>query len=169
MKNKDKNLIKKLHNHFDEMEFCVFTDDEYEILFVHHGLACIMIDADFSLSFEVHCDPMTAAIITQEAVYFAAKHDKVVNIFEPYADVMDEEGEIQKTLFGDEAIHYYQTGELPQEEFPEKEEDAPKKVDRILDQIHLKGMKSLSKEQKEFLVNYSKNSKNEDHGKNSKK
>lgn len=160
---KNKNLIKKLYRHFDEMEFCVFTDDEFYFLWVHHGLSIIFIEKNcFNISFEVNCEATPAAIITQEIIQFASKHKMKLNIYETYADVTNEEGVIQETLFGEEAIHYHETGELPiKKEIPSKENqedkvDVEKKVDNILDQISFKGMKSLNKKQKQFLENYSK-------------
>lgn len=160
---KKKTIIKRLYDHFDDMGFCVSTDDEFYFLWVHHGLSIIFIeDNQFNISFEVNCQPTPAGIIIQELMQFGTKHKMQVNIYETYADVVDEEGIIQDTLFGEDAIHYHETGELPiKEEIPSpknKEDvvDVEKKVDTILDQINDRGMKSLNKKQKQFLYNYSK-------------
>lgn len=64
-------------------------------------------------------------------------------------------------LFGEEAIEYRNSGRIPlhipdEKVKKEKIREKEKEVDKILDQISVKGMKSLNKKQKEFLVNYSK-------------
>ena len=157
---KKKKLLKKLYAYFDKLGVCVYTDDEFNFLWIHHGLSVVYIDKNrFHLSFEVNCNPMASANITQDVIAFATKNKMKVFIFEPYADVVNEEGIIQKTLFGDDAIKYYETGEVPiiEEVSPDKKDnDQQKKVDDILDQINTKGMKSLKKNQKEFLENFSK-------------
>ena len=163
----NKSIIKKLYEYFDDREFCVSTDEKFEILWIHHGLSIVLIEKNaFNLSFEVNCDPMTAGIITQGLIEFSLKYKMDVNIFEPYAEVTDEEGIIQEMLFGDEALAYHLTGEIPIKEEEMSKEIKSKegqeimgvqqKVDTILDQINAKGMKSLNKDQKDFLVNYSK-------------
>ena len=162
----NKNLIKELYEHFNDLDFCAFTDDEFELLWIHHGLAMVLIEEDnFNLSFEVNCEPTVAAIIAQELIYFAADCDMSVDIYETFADVANEKGEIYSVLFGEEAIEYHQTGELPIKEqvnneteksSEENKVDVQKQIDIILDQINTKGMKSLSKGQKQFLVNFSK-------------
>lgn len=163
---KNTTLIKKLYKHFDEMEFCVYTDDEFEILYIHHGLSYVIIEEDIiNISFEINCEPIVAAVITRELMYFASKYDMYANIFDTYADIVNEDGEVQNVLFGEEALEYDRTGELPIREIIgiEKENsvednkaNTQKQVDIILDQINTNGMKSLSKEQKQFLVNFSK-------------
>ena len=80
---KSKTLIKKLYKHFDDMEFCVFTDEEFEILYIHHGLTYVIIEEDVvNVSYEVNCEPIVAAVITQELIYFAAMNRMSVNIFD---------------------------------------------------------------------------------------
>lgn len=155
---KNNKLIKKLYRHFDNIGFCVFTDDNFEILFIHHGMSCVIIDDDFfNLSYEVNCDPTASGIIAYELTEFANKHGMELNIFEPYADVTDKEGNIEQILNGDDALHYHETGEIPPPQKSEQEIiDPQKNMDSILDQISQRGMRSLNKTQKEFLLNYSK-------------
>lgn len=157
---KNQNILEKLYIHFNEKGFCVSLDDD--TLYVHHSMAMLFFEKDrLNLSFEVCCEPTSAAVITQDVISMASTYKRNVDIFETYAFVADKEGVIQTILFGEEAVYYYETGEIlateEENKAQEPETDDPqKKADALLDQIHTKGIKSLNKEQKEFLENFSK-------------
>lgn len=153
-------ILEKLYIHFNEKGFCVSLEDD--TLYVNHSMVMLFFEKErLNLSFEVCCEPTSAAVITQGVIQMATQYKREVDIFETYAFVADKEGIIQTILFGDEAVHYYETGQVPETEekgkTQEGEADDPqKKADAILEQIHTKGIKSLTKEQKEFLENFSK-------------
>ena len=162
MQNKD--ILKKLYNHFDNLGFC--TDYDNGLLFVHHSLCtiCIEEENELALSFEVTCETHITAHITKIVIEFAWKNKYNVEIYEPYAFVLSDDNEIiLEVIHGEEALLYHATGDYQvKEQKPEAEVkkedkvDVQKEVDTILDQINTKGMKSLNKHQKELLVNFSK-------------
>lgn len=167
---REQNTIKKLYTYLDRKGFCVYTDDDYTIMYIHHGQCILTIEKNnvFNLSFEVCCDPTASATITQEVIKFATNNKYRVEIYEPFAYVMNEgDDTIREMLFGDEAREYYDTGEVPIKEAPiktpEKEipENPQKKVDDILDQISANGIGSLKENQKKFLLDIA----NENHSK----
>lgn len=70
----------------------------------------------FHISFEVDTPATWAAVLTQDLIGFAWKIGYMVNIYECYALVFDEQDNCVDVLYGDDAIHYYDTGEMPIEE-----------------------------------------------------
>lgn len=165
---KSKNILKELYNKFDKRGFCTNLDEDCEFLYVHHGLSTIYIQSKktFNLSFEVNCDATASASVTQELIKFATKNKMKVDIYEPYAYIVDENNpdKIKGLLFGEEAIEYWETGQVPVKKEDEKKETVGEnddvnpqaKVDAILDQISKTGMESLKKHDKEFLLKFSK-------------
>lgn len=153
---KKQSLLKKLYDYFEQQEFCVELDSSF--LYVHHSMVTIYLDKKvFNLSFEVNCDPTTASIVSQALFAFSEIYKCDIDVYEPYAFVLNDEGDkIEKVLFGEQADFYHNTGEIPVKEKKESKIDPQKEVDTILDQINIKGMKSLKKNQKQFLVNFSK-------------
>jgi len=150
----ENNLIKKLYEQFDKQQVCVYMDEEEYFLFLFHGLCFAYFEDDtFFLSFEVNCDATISAHITQDVIEFAIDHDKEVAVIEPFADVINDEEVITQTLYGEDARHYQETGETPDDD---EEIDSEKMLNKILDQISKGGMKSLNKYQKEFLISYAK-------------
>ncbi len=149
MKGNENKLFRSLLNHLDNLLTLELHLDD-DLLFID-DYATLSIEGDvLGLSFEVNTLPTLAGIITKEVIDFCKGH--TVEIFEAYAQVVDDEGVITELLFGDEALHYFYTGELPSTE----KVDPEKIADTLLDQIGKKGMNSLSKDQKEFLNNFSK-------------
>ena len=163
---KDKGILKKLHKHFELLDFC--TDYDNGLLFIHHSMCTICIEQknELAVSFEVNCDVTTVAHIMKIVIVFSIVHNYMVEVYEPYAFVVSEDGEIKQVLHGDDAVYYHETGEYDIEEEPEDlsdNVDPEKQIDTILDQINTKGMKSLKKEQKQFLLNYSKGKNQHNH------
>lgn len=150
----NKNILARLHNRFEQKGFCTLLEDDF--LYIHHLMVTISVEKNiFNISFEVCCDPTTASIVTQNVIEFARKNAHKVDVYETYAHVLDENHLVQDILFGDEAIEYYTTGKIPVK-IDEPKVDDEKKLNTILDQINAKGMKSLKKEQKQFLLDVSK-------------
>lgn len=124
----------------------------------------------FSISFEVNAFPTWTAVLTQKIIEFALAIGFKVEIYECYAVVFDDNDQYVDVLYGEDAMIYYETGEMP-DGMKEKIANADVnlsaselslKADAIFEQISKKGMKSLKKGQKEFLVYYSKKLKSED-------
>ncbi len=143
-------LLKDLTIHL--MNTCCFELDlNNDILNIEECCMVVIEDECVAISFEVITPPTLAGIITKEVIDFCKGH--AVEIYEPYAYVCEKDV-VMDMLFGEEAVVYYETGELPNKST--EKVDPEKIADTLLDQIGKKGMNSLSKEQKEFLNNFSK-------------
>lgn len=110
-------LLNKLLKIFTKMEFCAGI--EGDMLYVHHMLCTIYIENenDIAISFEMNCEATIAAVIIQQIIDFADRHYCDVLIYEPYVFV-DEEDIVM--LFGNDARHYYATGEIPETKTDQK-------------------------------------------------
>lgn len=92
-------LIKELLTRFRRKSFLVSSDEEFDILHIYDGLAMVFIEnKSFYISFEVNCDPTLAAFVTQEVLILSECHNMSTSICEPYANVENENGELDETF-----------------------------------------------------------------------
>lgn len=115
-----------------------------------------------TLSFNVVADNTYTAILASKLHWFfntfVDPKDFSIDIYEPYVYVFDDEGEYDKMLFGDEARDYISVGGEESIESRDKV-DTQQKMDSLLDKINSSGLKSLTKDEKDFLSNFSKGKK----------
>lgn len=170
MKNKkDISILKKLSTRLEKEGFHPSIDNE--ILDVCGSSSIFMDDEDIiTISFEMNAPVTWVAFLTQSIIEFANIIDCKVEIYEPYIMVIEDDTCVE-VLWGEEAEYYHHTGELPKDfekdkkNKNQKEDEEPseissekpsEKVDKLLEQIHSKGIKSLKKSQKKFLEDFAK-------------
>lgn len=115
MKKSENDILKKLADHISEHGFHPeIIGDVMEVC----ASSTILIEGEdlFHISFEVDTPATWAAILTQELIYFSMDVGYAVNVYECYAMVLDDEGICIDVLYGDDAVHYYETGEVPVED-----------------------------------------------------
>jgi len=115
MKESENDILKKLVAHIEEYGF--HPEIIGEVMDVC-GSSTIMIEDGniLNISFEVDAPATWAAVLTQELISFASKIGFMVKVYECYALVFDEEENCVDVLYGDDAVHYYETGEIHVEE-----------------------------------------------------
>lgn len=123
---------------------------------------------EFSLNFEMDTNSTWASGITLEIMKYATSIHYDVQVYDPFVLILnEEETEVVEVLFGEDALHYHETGEMPKAKSnsatdnDKKDEeliDVQKKVDNILDQISKQGLDSLKPSQRKFLKKYSNQS-----------
>jgi len=150
---KETRILSNLTNYLANNGFChIEFDDEHNIIFVciYASIVLEQRNKEIALAFEVNAAPTFAANLTIQVIQFALKNSLQVGVYEPYATIFDEESEtVVETLFGQDALNYFETGELPVNMKIVEDED--KKLDNILEQISKKGEESLNDEQRKFL------------------
>jgi len=165
--NNKMDILKILSKHLEQIGFHPEYSDE--VLNVCGSSAMILEDKDdedfniLMISFEVNVSALWTTTLMQTIIEFANENDYEVDIYESFAFINNQQDECDGMLWGEEAEYYYETGELPvvnkksNKKLSEISTENPHvEADKILEQIHKFGMKSLTKEQKKFLIDYSK-------------
>ncbi len=148
-------LLKKIIKSFSIHHCTEFLHED--IVEIGHTCMISLDNNEIQLSFEVDTKPTYAAIITQQLSAFLDPLNIGFDIMQCYLPIFNDKDEFVEILFGEEEIeNYFENIEVVLKTEPLDKIDPKKQVDIILDKISEKGIKSLNKEQKEFLNNYSK-------------
>lgn len=148
-------LLKELFIYLANEDYKVYFDKDSKSIEVNLTAIITIKENQILLSYDIETEPTFAGMLSIEIVEFIQEHKEYEFGFcDPHTLIHDANGNFLDILFGDEAIYYLMSKdevEISTIISENKKENEKDKANRLFDQLALKGIKSFSKDERDFL------------------